>query len=327
MRAVTIPEPGGPEQLVLAEVPDPEAAAGEVVIEVAATAVNRADLLQRQGTYPAPAGAPPYPGLECSGRISALGPGVTGWRIGDAVCALLAGGGYAERVAVPAGQLLPVPAGVDLVEAATLPEAACTVWSNLIHHGRLCPGETLLVHGGGSGIGTFATQLGTALGATVLVTARGLKHEALRALGASTAIDYTAQDFPKAVRAATGGRGADVILDIIGAAYLDRNIDTLAPDGRLVIIGLQGGRRAEMNLSALLVKRASIIATTLRARPPAQKAAIVERVRAEVWPLLETGRIRPVVDRRFPLGQVSEAHRLVERNAHLGKVLLVLDED
>jgi putative PIG3 family NAD(P)H quinone oxidoreductase len=264
MHAITIAEPGGPEALVWRDVPDPRPGRGDVLIDVRATAVNRADLLQRQGHYPPPPGAPPYPGLECSGVVAELGPDVTGWRVGQQVCALLAGGGYAERVAVPAGQVLPVPAGVDLPDAAALPEVACTVWSNLVQVACLRTGERLLVHGGGSGIGTFAIQLGAALGATVIATARSAKHDRLRSLGAQHVIDYAATNFEDEVGVLTDGRGVDVILDIMGAAYLERNVAALATGGRLVVIGLQGGRRAELDLGALLAKRASVAATALR---------------------------------------------------------------
>ncbi|MEH1101859.1 NAD(P)H-quinone oxidoreductase [Micromonospora sp. CPCC 205561] len=322
MRAMTIPEPGGPDALVWAEVPDPEPGPGEVVVDVRASAVNRADLLQRQGHYPPPPGAPAYPGLECSGVISAIGPDVAGWEVGREVCALLAGGGYAERVTVPAGQLLPVPAGVDLVDAAALPEAACTVWSNVVRVAGLDAGETLLLHGGGSGIGTFAIQLGVALGAKVVATARAAKHERLRELGAAHTIDYREQDFVEEVRRVTDGRGADVILDIMGAAYLSRNVAALAADGRLVVIGMQGGRRGELDLGALLAKRGTLAATALRSRPLGQKAEIVRGVRDQVWPLVESGAVRPVVDRRLPLTEAARAHRLVESSDHLGKVLL-----
>jgi putative PIG3 family NAD(P)H quinone oxidoreductase len=325
MYAITIPEPGGPEALSWTEVPDPEPAAGEVVIDVRASAVNRADLLQRQGYYPPPQGASPYPGLECSGVISAIGPGVTGWRVGQEVCALLAGGGYAERVAVSAGQLLPVPAAVGVVDAAALPEVACTVWSNVVQLARLSMGEALLVHGGGSGVGTFAIQLGAALGATVIATARVSKHERLRELGATHTIDYTSADFVEETKKATGDRGADVILDIMGGSYLPRNVAALATGGRLVVIGLQGGRKGELDLSALLAKRASIAATALRARSTDDKAAIVRGVREEVWPLVESGAIGPIIDRRLPIAQAAEAHRIVESSDHLGKVLLTLD--
>lgn len=311
MYAITIPEPGGPEALVWAEVPDPQPKAGEVLVEVTASAVNRADLLQRQGHYDPPPGASPYPGLEVSGYAN-----------GNAVCALLSGGGYAERVAVPEGLILPVPKNVDVVDAAGLPEVACTVWSNLIMVAGLRSGETLLVHGGGSGIGTFAIQFGRALGVRVIATARRAKHAALRELGAEVTVDYAEQDFVDEVRKATDGRGADVILDIMGAAYLGRNVDALATDGRLAIIGMQGGRKAELNLGALMTKRGTVSATTLRARPLAQKAEIVRGVREQVWPLVERGAIRPVIDRRVPMAQAAEAHRIVEASDHIGKVLL-----
>ncbi|HET8658628.1 MAG TPA: NAD(P)H-quinone oxidoreductase [Micromonosporaceae bacterium] len=318
MYAITIPNPGGPDVLTWAEVPDPSPGAGEVLIDVAASAVNRADLLQRQGHYQPPPGASPYPGLECSGTVAATGGEVTGWRVGDQVCALLAGGGYAQRVAVPAGQVLPVPRGLDLVDAASLPEVACTVWSNLT---GLRSGQRLLVHGGGSGIGTFAIQYAKALGATVLTTARATKHAALRDLGADVTIDYRSQDFVDEV----GEGGVDMILDIMGAAYLGRNVRALATGGRLVVIGLQGGRTGELDLGALLAKRASVAATALRSRPVAEKAAIVTGVREQVWPLVERGAIRPVIDRRVPLSQAALAHQVVESSDHLGKVLLVAE--
>jgi putative PIG3 family NAD(P)H quinone oxidoreductase len=326
MKAITIPEPGGPDALVWTDVADPQPGPGEVVIDVRASAVNRADLLQRQGLYPPPPGAPPYPGLECSGVISAIAPDVTGWRVGQEVCALLAGGGYAQRVALPAGQVLPVPGGVAVADAAALPEVACTVWSNLVQLAHLGMGQTLLVHGGGSGIGTFAIQLAGALGATVAATARVAKHEPLRKLGAAHLIDYTTQDFVEEIHQATDGRGADVILDIMGGSYLARNVAALATGGHLVVIGLQGGQRAELDLAALLAKRASISATALRSRPVAEKAEIVQGVREEVWPLVESGAIRPIIDRRVPLAQAAVAHRVVESSDHIGKVLLVNEE-
>ena len=323
--AVTITEPGGPEVLAWTEVPDPTPGPGEVLIDIHATAVNRPDLLQRAGHYPPPPGAPPYPGLECAGVVATNGPEVAGLARGDEVCALLAGGGYAERVAVPAGQVLPVPRGIPLTDAAALPEVACTVWSNVVELAGLRQGETLLVHGGGSGIGTFAIQLGAALGARVLTTARPAKHEVLKELGAAVTIDYTTADFVVEVRAATDGRGADVILDIMGAPYLAGNVAALATEGRLAIIGLQGGRRAELDLGALLATRGTLFATTLRARPAADKARIVRGVHHDVWPLLESGAVRPVIDRRLPLAQAAQAHRIVESSAHIGKVLLVTD--
>jgi putative PIG3 family NAD(P)H quinone oxidoreductase len=322
MHAITIDKPGGPEALVWAEVPDPTPRPGEVVVQVTAAAVNRADVMQRQGNYPPPPGAPPYPGLECSGVITAVGDGVTGHHVGERVCALLAGGGYAEQVAVPAGQLLPIPQQMSVQEAAALPEVACTVWSNVVDIARLRKGETLLVHGGGGGIGTFAIQLGKALGATVLVTARQAKHAQLTALGADLTIDYTAADFVEEVGKFTDG-GVDVILDIIGAKYLDRNVAALAPGGRIAIIGMQGGRRGELDLGALMAKRGTISATTLRARPAADKARIVKGVREQVWPLVDAGAIRPIIDRTIPMADAPRAHRLMESSDHLGKILLL----
>jgi putative PIG3 family NAD(P)H quinone oxidoreductase len=304
-------------------VPDPQAGPGEVVVDVAAAAVNRADVMQREGRYPPPAGASPYLGLEVSGTISATGPGVAGHRVGEPVCALLAGGGYAQRVAVPAGQLLPVPDGVSLVESAALPEVACTVWSNVVDLAGLAAGETLLVHGGGSGIGTFAVQLGRALGATVIATARAPKHEALRDLGAAPTIDYSTEDFAARVAELTGGRGADVILDIIGAAYLQRNVAALAVGGRITVIGLQGGRTGDLDLGALMGRRGTIFATTLRARPADDKARIVQGVRRQVWPLVTAGTIRPVIDGSMPMADAAAAHRLLESSDHLGKILLL----
>ncbi|MFE5871558.1 NAD(P)H-quinone oxidoreductase [Streptomyces roseifaciens] len=325
MYAITIPEPGGPEALVWTEVPDPVPGEGEVLVEVVASAVNRADVVQRQGFYDPPPGASSYPGLECSGRIAALGPGVSGWAVGDEVCALLAGGGYAQKVCVPAGQLLPVPDGMDLVTAACLPEVTATVWSNVFMVAHLRPGETFLVHGGGSGIGTMAVQLAKAVGARVAVTAGSAdKLEACRELGADILIDYREQDFVEELHKVTGGVGADVVLDIVGAKYLERNVNALAVNGRLVIIGLQGGRTAELDLAALLTKRAAVMGTSLRGRPLAEKAAIIAAVREHVWPLIAGGRVRPVVDRTMPMAEAAEAHRVMEQSAHVGKILLTV---
>jgi len=324
MHAITIPEPGGPEALVWGEVPDPVPGEGEVLVEVAASAVNRADILQRQGFYDPPPGTSPYPGLECSGRIVELGSGVSGWSVGDEVCALLAGGGYAEKVAVPAGQLLPLPKGIDLTQAAALPEVVCTVWSNVFMVAHLRPGETLLVHGGSSGIGTMAIQLAKAVGAKVAVTA-GTREKLDRCaeLGADVLVNYREQDFVEEVRKATDGAGADVILDNMGAKYLDRNVRALAVNGRLAIIGMQGGIKAELNIAALLTKRAAISATSLRARPLGEKASIVAAVREHVWPLFDAGHVRPIVDRELPMSDAAAAHRVVEESGHIGKVLLV----
>jgi putative PIG3 family NAD(P)H quinone oxidoreductase len=316
MQAITLPSYGGPEVLTPAEVPDPVAGPGEVLVDVAATAVNRADLLQRQGFYSPPPGASPYPGLECSGVISALGEGVAGFAVGDEVCALLAGGGYAEKVAVPVGQLLPVPAGLSLVEAAALPEVACTVWSNVFQLAGLRPGERLLVHGGTSGIGTMAVQLAARHGAEVTVTV-GSAEKARRALelGATNAVLYKEDDF------VTAGP-FDVVLDNMGASYLARNVLSLATGGRLVVIGLQGGVKGELDLGMLLAKRATVHATSLRARPLAEKAEIVSAVLAGVWPAVAAGEVRPVVDRVLPLTEAAEAHRVVAASEHVGKVVL-----
>jgi putative PIG3 family NAD(P)H quinone oxidoreductase len=330
MRAVTVTEPGGPEVLAWAEVPDPVCGPGEVIVDVAATAVNRADLLQRQGLYPPPPGASDILGLECSGVISEIGEGVTGWSVGDEVCALLSGGGYAERVAVPAGQLLQRPAGVELATAAALPEVTCTVWSNVFLLAGLRRGDSFLVHGGASGIGTMAIQLATRAGARVFTTAgTAAKLAVCRELGADVGINYREEDFVERVSEETSGAGVDVVLDNMGAKYLARNVDALAIGGRLVSIGMQGGTKAELDLGKLMRKRASVHATTLRSRPaagPGSKAEIVAAVRHDVWPDVERGVIRPIVDRRLPMSRAAEAHRVVEASEHVGKVLL-LPED
>ncbi|MCX4915877.1 NAD(P)H-quinone oxidoreductase [Streptomyces sp. NBC_00687] len=324
MYAITIPEPGGPEALVWDEVPDPVPGEGEVLVEVVASAVNRADLLQRQGMYNPPPGASAYPGLECSGRVVQVGTGVSGWAVGDEVCALLGGGGYAQKVAVPAGQLLPVPKGLNLLQAAALPEVTCTVWSNVFMVSHLLPGETLLVHGGSSGIGTMAIQLAKAVGAKVAVTA-GTKEKLdfCAELGADILINYREQDFVEEIERATDGAGADVILDNMGAKYLDRNVRALAVNGRLAIIGMQGGVKGELNIATLLNKRAAVSATSLRARPLSEKTAIVAAVREHVWPLIDGGHVRPVVDRELPMSEAGAAHRVLEESGHIGKVLLV----
>jgi len=323
MKAITIPMPGDADALVLDEVPRPDISGDEVLVHVAAAGVNRADLMQRQGFYPPPPGASPYPGMEVSGTISVVGRDVTGWVVGDEVCALIAGGGYAEEVAVPATQLLPVPSGVSLVEAAALPEVVCTVWSNVFMTANLQPDQTILIHGGASGIGTMAIQLARAIGARVAVTAgSAYKLEACRALGAEILINYREQDFVEALATATQGHGADVILDNMGAKYLARNVSALAVNGRLVIIGLQGGVKAELDINALLRKCAAVIATSLRGRPVAEKTAIVAAVREHVWPLIESGAVKPVVHRTFPLARASDAHRELEASTHIGKILL-----
>jgi putative PIG3 family NAD(P)H quinone oxidoreductase len=323
MRAVLADGAGGPEVLAVHELPDPEPGPGEVVLAVAAAGLNRADLLQRQGFYPPPPGASDVLGMECSGTVAELGDGVTGWQVGDEACALLSAGAYATRVAVPAGQLMPVPAGVDLVAAAALPEVACTVWSNVFMVAALQPGEVLLVHGGAGGIGSFAIQLATQLGARVFTTAgTAEKREFCRGLGAEVAIDYHDEDFVEVVKAHTDGAGADVILDNMGASYLGRNVSTLATEGRLVVIGMQGGTKGELDLNALLRKRGAVIATTLRARPAEEKAAICASVVEHVWPLVADGTVRPIVEETVPLDDVRRAHELMESGSHTGKILL-----
>ncbi len=320
MRAVTAPEPGGPEALTLTDLPTPEPGPGEVRLDVVATAVNRADTLQRRGLYPPPKGASDVLGLECSGRVAALGEGVEGWSVGDEVCALLAAGGYAEQVVVPAGQLMPVPAGVPLVDAASLPEVACTVWSNVFMVAGLRPEETFLVHGGAGGIGTMAIQLAHAWGATVAATAGSPeKRELCRSLGADVVIDYREEDFVEVLRE---HGGADVILDNMGASYLGRNVDALATSGRLVVIGMQGGAKGELDLSRLLGKRGAVIATSLRARPTEEKAAICAAVAEHVWPLVADGQVRTMINERMPLSDVRRAHELMEAGSHSGKILL-----
>lgn len=323
MRAVTVPEPGGPDALRLAEVPKPVAGPGDVLIRVAAAGVNGADLSQRRGVYPSPEGAPAWPGLEVSGTIAEVGPGVERWHVGDRVCALLPGGGYAEWAAVDAGLVLPVPDDVDLVEAAGLPEAVATVWSNVFDLGRLAAGETLLVHGGSSGIGSTAIQLGRAFGARVVATAGSpTKTEFCRALGAEAAVDYRTQDFVEAVLAVTDGRGADVVLDIVGGAYIARDLDALAVGGRIMSIATRDSAPAAVDIGLLMRKRALIHGTTLRARPVEERRRIIAAVEERVWPLLGQGRLRPVVDSVFPLADAAQAHRRMESSVHRGKILL-----
>jgi putative PIG3 family NAD(P)H quinone oxidoreductase len=322
MRAVIAPDPGGPEALVVADLPDPEPGPGEVVIDVVASAVNRADTLQRQGHYPPPKGASDVLGLECSGRIAALGAGVGGFAVGDEVCALLAGGGYAEKVAVPAGQVMPLPPGLDVKAAAAVPEVACTVWSNVFMIAGLQPGEVLLVHGGAGGIGNVAIQLGVALGARVFATAGSReKQELCESLGAERAVNYHDEDFVEVLKEAGG---ADVILDNMGASYLGRNVEALATEGRLVVIGMQGGARGELDLGKLLGKRGAVIATSLRARPSEEKAAICAAVVEHVWPLIGGQKVRSFVHEEVPLDEAPRAHALMESGSHSGKILLVI---
>jgi putative PIG3 family NAD(P)H quinone oxidoreductase len=319
MHAIVIQKPGDPDVLRWTEVPDPVVGPDEVLLDVVAAGINRADIMQRRGSYPPPEGAPEYPGLEAAGRVAAVGDDVTEWKVGDEACALLSGGGYATRVAVPAGQLLPVPRGLSLVEAAALPEVTCTVWANVFMLAKLRPGESFLVHGGAGGIGTTAIQLAKAHGARVLTTAGSEeKLRRCRELGADVAINYRTEDFVEAARP------VDVILDNMGAKYLPRNVDALGTGGRLVVIGLQGGRIGELDLGTLLAKRASVHATSLRARPPAEKAEIVAAVRAHVWPLVESGAVRPIVDRTLPMAEAREAHRTMEDSTHVGKIVLTV---
>jgi putative PIG3 family NAD(P)H quinone oxidoreductase len=300
---------------------------GEVLIDVAAAGLNRADVQQRLGVYPPPPGASEIPGLEVSGRIAAVGPGVAGFAPGDEVCALLAGGGYAEQVAVPAGQVLPLPEGVDLATAAALPEVAATVFSNLFMAAGVQAGESVLIHGAAGGIGTMAVQLVRAFGAVPMVTAGSqAKLDVVRSLGAEVLVNYREEDFVARVKDATGGRGADVILDVVGAKYLARNVEALATAGRLVVIGLQGGAKAELNLGLLMRKRAAIIATTLRARPAEEKAAIMRAVAEHVWPLIASGEVAAQVDRTFPLAEAAAAHEYFDSGDHVGKVLLAVGE-
>jgi putative PIG3 family NAD(P)H quinone oxidoreductase len=325
MRAVVVTSPGGPEVLQVQEVPEPVAKDDEVIVDVAATALNRADVLQRQGHYPPPPGASPYLGMECSGRISAIGAQVAGWHVGDEVCALLAGGTYAERVAVPVGQLLPVPRGIPLVEAAALPEVTCTVWSMVFgeYAGRLQPGERILIHGGSSGIGTMAIQVCKQRGAEVFTTAgTPRKVQFCRQLGADHAINYREEVFDERVLEATNRAGVDVVLDNMGASYLPRNVRALAVGGRLIVLGLQGGVKGELNVGALLSKRAMVHAAGLRGRTAGEKAEIVAHTQAAIWPLLESGAVKPVIDRILTLDDAAEAHRLMESSEHIGKVLL-----
>ena len=310
------------------EVPDVTAGPGEVLVKVTAAGVNRADLLQAAGLYPPPPGASELLGMEVSGVIEAVGDGVEDWSPGQEVCALLAGGGYAEYVAVPAGQLLPHPAGLDLVDSAGVPEVACTVWSNLVMEAHLGEGQLLLMHGGASGVGSHAIQVARALGARVAVTAgSAAKLEACRELGAEILINYRDEDFVAALKQATDGHGADVIFDIMGASYLDRNIDGLATEGRLVIIGMQGGVKGELNIGKLMGKRGHVIGTTLRARPstgPHSKSEIVAAVNASVWPMIADGRVRPIIGARVPIQDAGEAHRMLSAGEVTGKIVLTV---
>jgi putative PIG3 family NAD(P)H quinone oxidoreductase len=325
MRFIDMAGPGGPEVLALATGPVPQPGPGEVLIRVAAAGVNRPDVLQRTGSYPPPPGASPVLGLEVAGTIAALGPGVTEWRQGDTVCALVPGGGYAEYCVTPAPQCLPVPHGLSLIEAAVLPETFFTVWSNVFDRGRLKPGESFLVHGGSSGIGTTAIQLARAFGARVFATAGSPEKCAVcRELGAERAIDYRQEDFAAAIKEATQGRGVNVILDMVGGPYIEKNLRSLAVEGRLVQIAFLQGSKVTLDLVHLMMRRQTITGSTLRPRPVADKAAIAQALREKVWPLIEKKQVRPIVDRSFPLAEAAEAHRLMESSAHIGKILLTI---
>ncbi len=324
MHAITVPNPGGTDSLVFAELPDPTAGHGEVLIEVAAAGVNRADIGQREGHYPSPAGASPLMGMEVSGTISSLGSGVSGWAVGDRVCALLPGGGYASLALAAEGQLLPVPDSLDLVEAAGLPEAIATVWSNVFLTAAIRAGETLLVHGGSSGIGTIAIQLARAFGSLVAVTAGSpAKLAACERLGAAILIDYRTEDFGERVAEATDGRGVDVILDSIGGSYLEQNLASLAPRGRLVNIANLSGEPGTLDFGLMMRRWLSIHGSTLRARSVAEKDEILASVRENVWPLVTTGQVFPVIDSRFSLADAASAHQRLESSKHIGKLLLL----
>ena len=323
MHHIAMKAPGGPEVLTLATGPVPRPAAGEVLIRVAAAGINRPDILQRTGNYPPPPGASPILGLEISGTVAALGPEVTGLNEGDEVCALVAGGGYAEYCVAPAPQCLPVPKGVSLVDAAGLPETFFTVWSNVFDRGRLARGESFLVHGGSSGIGTTAIQLAHAFGARVFATAGTPEKCAVcRDLGADRAIDYRQEDFVAVLKEATQGRGVDVILDMVGGPYVEKNLRSLAPEGRLVQIAFLQGSKVTLDLAHLMVRRQTLTGSTLRPRPVADKAAIARNLRDKVWPLIEAGKVRPIIDRTVPLAEAAAAHRLMESSTHIGKILL-----
>ncbi|GAB2882405.1 NAD(P)H-quinone oxidoreductase [Microbulbifer echini] len=325
MRAIDLLEYGGPEVMRLTNLPKPQAAPGEVLIEVAAAGVNRPDIVQRNGHYPPPPGASPILGLEVSGRISEVGEGVVRWNVGDKVCALSNGGGYAEFVAVPEGQCLPIPGSLSMLEAAALPETFFTVWANVFDRARLQSGEILLVHGGSSGIGTTAIQLAHQLGARVFATAGSAeKCAACERLGAERVINYREEDFVQVVREATADHGADVILDMVGGDYIERNIRVAANDGRIVNIAYLQGASVEINMLPVMLKRLSLTGSTLRARTDRVKAGIAQALEAQVWPLIEAGKIHPQIAARFPLGDVSEAHRLLESGNLVGKVVLTL---
>jgi NADPH2:quinone reductase len=328
MKAIEIEHPGGPEVLRMVERPVPEPGPGELLIRVEAAGVNRPDVMQRLGKYPPPPGASDIPGLEIAGTIVSAGADARRWNVDDRICALVPGGGYAEYCVAPAVQCLPIPGGLDAVAAGAIPETFFTVWTNVFERGRLAAGERLLVHGGASGIGTTAIQLARAFGAIVFATAGSDdKCAACRALGAAIAINYRTQDFVEMVRTETSAAGVNVILDIVGGEYFARNIECLAMNGRLVQIGLMGGAKTELNLTAVLQRRLTITGSTLRARSVAEKGALAREVETHVWPLLAAGRVAPVIDRVFPLDQAAEAHRRLESGEHVGKIVLSVGRD
>ncbi len=325
MRVVEISKPGGPEALKPAERPVPTAGPGEIVIQVKAAGVNRPDVLQRAGAYPPPPGASDLPGLECAGVVAAVGPDADRWKVGDEVCALLPGGGYAEYALTHQDHALPIPDGLSMTEAAALPETFFTVWTNVFDRGGLQAGDSLLVHGGSSGIGSTAIQLARAFGARVFCTVGNAeKAEFCRALGADLAINYREQDFVEEVKAATGGRGVNVILDMVAGDYLPRDVAALAEDGRLVIIAFLGGAKAELNFGPVMRNRLTITGSTLRPQSIGAKAAIARSLEAKVWPLIAAGRIGPRIDATFPLEKASEAHALMESSTHMGKIVLTV---
>jgi NADPH:quinone reductase len=323
MRAIAISRPGGPEVLELVERPVPVLTSSEVLIEVAAAGVNRPDILQRQGAYAPPPGVSDLPGLEVAGTIVEVGDGVARWRIGDRVCALVAGGGYAEYCTAPTSQCLPVPSNLDLVASAAIPETFFTVWTNVFDRGRLSKGQSLLVHGGSSGIGTTAIQLGRAFGARVFATAGSEKKcRACEELGAERAINYRTEDFAPLIKEATNGRGVDLVLDMVGGSYFPRNLDVLATEGRLVQIGLVQGNAVELDLRPIMFKRLTVTGSTLRPRSPEEKGLIANALLSNVWPVIEQGTVRPVVYATLPLAEAADAHRLMESSEHIGKIVL-----
>lgn len=325
MTAIEIAQPGGPDVLIPVERPTPRPGAGELLIKVAAAGVNRPDLLQRQGNYPPPAGTSDIPGLEVAGHVASLGEGVSGWQVGDAVCALLAGGGYAEYAAVAAVQCLPIPGGLSMIEAAALPETLFTCWTNLVDSGHLKTGETVLIHGGSSGIGTTGIQLAKLLGATVYTTAGSPeKCQACRTLGADLAINYKAEDFVRAVKTATSGRGVDVVLDMVGGDYVRRDIEIMAQGGRHVSIASLGGAEASFPIFKVMQKRLILTGSTLRARSPAEKGVIADALRESVWPAIAEGRLKPMIHAAFPLAKAADAHRALENGDHIGKIVLTI---